>query len=92
MAIVIMQLDGNSDHVVILDDVEAKSLGDHNCINFADVFAGDFDDVLVVSLWMFAKMFMTLLVIMVQLPMLQSYHDLPFSMFGNDYNCDDVQN
>ena len=24
--------------------------------------------------------------------MLQSYHDLPFSMFGNDYNCDDVQN
>ena len=65
MAMVIMKLDGNSDHVVILDDVVAKSLGDHNCTTFADVFAGDFDDVLVVSLWMFAKMFMTLLVVMV---------------------------
>ena len=51
--------------MVILDDVVANSLGDHNCITFADVFAGDFDDVLVVSLWMFAKMFMTLFVMMV---------------------------
>ena len=44
---------------------------------------------LLVSLMVFAMMFM--IIDHVQLAMLQSDNDLPFLIFGKNYNCDDVR-